>query len=160
MTHTSKMELTKFVNNNGEELVTGLFYRGMEEEGKFIACMKMDDLVETNTHKDYMCMTIDENSPFNPSFPIFHIVFKISDDKITSGTFAIGEDIIETGFIIASNNSPFTGFREGSTVSEPSYDEIKKELNIPVINYQGSKYRVILENKGDFIFTLKNVHPI
>ena len=92
--------------------------------------------------------------------------FRISGDTVTNGFYGGGETIESLAISSNSKNHSITGSRgseppsTGNGENEANFNESSNELVIPVVNYRGSKYRVILQNNGDFLFSIKDAQPV
>ncbi|MCK5828977.1 MAG: hypothetical protein KAH20_01605 [Methylococcales bacterium] len=85
---------------------------------------------------------------------------RVSGNIVTNGYYGTGDSMESSVISIMSKSMRIDGYRQSNDSQyESSYDESIKELMIPLVNYQGSKYRVIFENKGDLIFALKDAQP-
>ncbi|MEE9356119.1 MAG: hypothetical protein V3U75_11065 [Methylococcaceae bacterium] len=157
---TSTVNLNEFaITDEGNEGIGGPLVINQGESERVIACVKLNATLIDDLGTDFLCTTPDA------PFPIYS--FRFSGDTITNGFFTIGDTIMEASVNIAdpAKRSPVTGSRGSGEVvtpvvppptgSEAIYDDATEELTIPVVNYQGSKYRVILQNQGDFVFTIK-----
>lgn len=158
-TYISQMKLTEYAVSAETEGVTGKFYRdknGTESDG--MACGRAPAELTNILKVDYMCTVV--------SSPMLVFGFKISGSNITNGVVASGGTVEEAAKNFMQNNSPVTGnLIEGgnptsTTGDEASFDETKNELVIPVVNYKGGKYRVILQDSGNFVFTIKGALPV
>jgi hypothetical protein len=157
--YNSKMDLANYENTEGNEAVVGNFYRNKNGTGSDeVACLRVSNKRISNAlNIDYLCAVVGS--------PILSIGFKISGRNMTNGIIGSGNTIEETSTNFADNNSPVTGnlIDDGSIVLPPngeaSFDEVKNELLIPVVNYKGGKYRVILQDSGNFVFTIKEATP-
>ncbi len=142
----SIMTLTNYFLENGTEAVKGLFYRDAMGKGEGIACKKIrSEELKVSLNSDYFCQVSDTK-------PIFQMVFKVSDNTII-GAFSEGDNINEASNNLLQSNFSMTGVRE-----EIGYDEENNELLLPVVKYKEAHYRVILEQKDDFIF-VKEAQP-
>jgi hypothetical protein len=166
--HTSKVELTKIVVFDENEAIlgenkmaSGQIYRDERRIEERIGCVKIDNpLLDRATNTNYSCST-DRSVR-----PLLMFGFRVTGNNITNGIFSYGENVDEVGTNFAKNSSPFLAIPKDRTNSsvkadrlEAFYFLIEDELDIPVVNYQGSKYRVILKNEGNFIFSIKHVLP-
>lgn len=142
----SIMTLTAYFSENGTEGLKGLFYRDEIGKGEAVACKKIrsEDL-KISLNSDYFCQVSDTK-------PIFQIGFKILDNTII-GVFSEGDNINEASNNLLQSELSITGVRE-----EIGYDEEKNELLLPVVKYKDSHYKVILEQKDDFI-VVKEAQP-
>jgi hypothetical protein len=142
----SIMTLTAYFSENGTEGLKGLFYRDEIGKGEAVACKKIkSEEVKDSLNGDYLCQVSDTK-------PIFQIGFKILDNAII-GIFSGGDNINEASNNLLQSNFSITGIRE-----EIGYDDEKNELLLPVVKYKDTNYRVILEQKDDFIF-VKEAQP-
>jgi len=159
--YTSKVEFSKVVFVGKNEMVTGLIFRDESGVGEQIGCIEQDvPLINRTLNTNYQCGTDGS------VLPLLTFAFKVIDNNITNGIFSSGETIDEAGNNLAISSSPFMVFSKDRTNSsvngnrlEAFYFLIEDELDIPVVNYQGFNYRVILKNEGDFIFSIKHVLP-
>ena len=164
--HVSKMDLSDNIStsSDGTEGVKGSFFRdvnGGNTDG--VACLFVGDEPDLGGFLgiNYLCAV--QGSPF------LSFGFKISGDSIVNGIFASGTSAEEMAIDLVTNQAPMTGFRIGSNgsgtipvipqASEASYDDTTNELIIPVVNYRGAKYRVILQDTGNLVFTIKDAVP-
>lgn len=166
--HTSKVELTKIVVFDENEAILGenkmaygQIYRDERRIEEKIGCVKFDNpLFNSATNTNFSCST-DRSV-----HPLLMFGFRVTGNNITNGIFSYGENADEIADNFVKNSSPFMAIhkdRANSSVNadrvEAFYSLIEDKLDIPVVNYQGSKYRVILKNEGDFIFSIKYVLP-
>lgn len=161
----SKMELSDNIepnDNDGE--VPGVFFRDVNgESGDGVICLFVGD------EPDLAILSIDFLCPVRGA-PFLLFGFKISDNNITKGIFASGNTAMEVSTNLVLNSAPMTGCRIDGTAagcktppppaSEASYNDRTNELIIPVVNYNGAKYRVILQDNGNLAFTLKDAVPV
>ncbi len=152
--------------DSGEIISLGSYYPNQTGEGIEVACFDRETV--------YSCIVIPSSGDF------VGFIFSISGDSINSGFFATASTVegLFDGF--ESQQYPITGSRvdttaeppvevtpnpiaAGPTASEANYDDVKNELTIPVLEYNGSKYSVILENEGNFgklLFSVKEAKPL
>jgi hypothetical protein len=168
MPHTSIVELTKIVVFDENEaalgenkMAYGQIYRDERRIEEKIGCVKIDNTqFDRATNTNYSCST-DRSVR-----PLLIFGFRVTGNNITNGIFSYGENVDEIGTNLVKNSFPFMAIpkdRTNSSVNgdrlEAFYFLIEEKLDIPVVNYQGSNYRVILKNEGDFIFSIKHVLP-
>lgn len=164
--YSSKVDLTEIVYSDeyGFSIAKGLFYQDESDEGEWVACSnyQMDHPLYIRTFStDFSCIVELSASPFRLTF-----IFNMTANNITKGLFSFGDTNDEVGENIVHNNFPFMGSsaeRVGSPANgdslEAFYYIIQDELDIPVVHYRGSGYRVILKNEGDFRFSIKYALP-
>jgi len=163
VSHVSKIEISDNIraSNDGEsEGIIGTFFSDVNGgSGDEVACLFVGDdpEVESLIGIDYLCAA--------SSSPLTSFGFKISGDSMTNGIVGFGNTIEELAISLAMK-APMTGSRIGGPIiedsigdSEASYDDATNELIIPVVNYKGAKYRVILQDTGNLVFTLKDAVP-
>ena len=156
---TSTINLDEIIiPDGGDEVITGSIVINQGEPEQIIGCAKQEALLVDTLGTDFLCTTVVE--------PIHLYSLRFSDNTITNGFFAKGT-LLSASFDLVDpiKRSPVTGSRGSGEVvtpvappptgSEAIYDDATEELTIPVVNYQGSKYRVILQNQGDFVFSIK-----
>jgi len=167
MAYNSRVELTKIIYSDeyGFSMAMGKFYQDKKSEvAEDFGCTNhlMDHELNIRAFNvDFTCNVELPVSPYKLTF-----IFNMTGNNLSKGLFSYGDTNDEVGENLVHNNFPFMGSSaesNGSTVNgdtlEAFYYIIQDELDIPVVNYQGSNYRVILKNEGDFIFSIKYVLP-
>lgn len=167
--HTDKIALDKVHTfSDGEIAATGTYYPNNSGSGTDLLCMDYD------SGPKYTCLSEVSSS----KYVVFYL--DINGSNI-NGHFGTGSS--DSAFtMVKSSQYPVTGSREGTgdsgsecnkanpfdvcpdqppvNNSEATYNDVKHEIDIPVLNYKGNKYKLILKNKGNSMFELTEVSPI
>ncbi len=154
ISYNSKMELADY-NNTNMEWVEGRFYRDKNEtRSDEVACLRVPAKITNGLNIDYTCTVIGSN--------IIVIGFRILGGGIRNGVVSSGGTAEEAGTNLVRNNFPLTGhlindpIKEEPAPGEAVFNEERNELVIPIVNYKGGKFRVILQDSGNFVFTIKD----
>jgi hypothetical protein len=155
--HTDKFVLDETSESeSGNFFAVGKYYPDQIGNGEVVVCL---DYSSTS----YSCLTGNNNSEM--------VAFDISikGNSITSGYIGIGSTTDIAFEIKDSFQYSVTGSRESKQIigplptgskSEAIYNETNRELDIPVVDYNRSKFRVILQNQGNFVFSVKAATPL
>ena len=149
-----------FTSDNGRISAIGSYYPNQTGEKQPILCLDEDSV--------YTCISDGAN--------VVGFLFSISGNSIDAGFFATASSLDNLSF---DSQYPITGSRGGDPVtpepvtsppdsidpdaSEANFDDVTNELTIPVLDYNGSKYSVVLENEGNFgklLFSVKEAKPL
>lgn len=150
-------------DKDGDIYSLGSYYPNQTGAKQGFFCIDIDQL--------YTCLAGDSTSSNYIGFQ-----FSISGNTINNGYFATASSIegLFDGF--KSKQYPISGSRGTGTQeptqpgqkpavtgSEASYDDNNNELIIPVLNYNGTKYHVILQGEQTFgktVFSVKESRSI
>lgn len=177
ITYTTKVVLDRHDMVDELDIISGAFYLKENSAQILISCTKKNNS-EGAFDTPFLCIThppslslcpLHEPSSFlcEPS-PVQAFELAFSHDDTVKGIFSFGGDDVEAVPVtditspppqavnLLSNPTPASGFRQHSALPlvETTFSENNTELLIPILNYQGIKYRIVLQNNGDFIFHL------
>ena len=156
--HTDKLVINDFFEfEDGEIRATGTLFLNNEGDGQVMVCSELSSDSATFFGSDYDCSAGSKDTFFHD------YVFRISGDSVTNGFYGEGKTTMDVSRSSTSKNHSITGSRGSEPppeTSEANFNENSNELVIPVVNYRGSKYRVILQNNGDFLFSIKDAQPV
>ncbi len=159
--HTDKLVIDDFFESeSGTISATGTLFLNKEGDGQLMLCRELSSDSASFLGSDYECLSGSDDTFYHD------YVFKISGDTVTNGFYGEGATTAEVVMSSNSKNHSITGSRgsepppETSGNNEANFNENSNELVIPVVNYRGSKYRVILQNNGDFLFSIKDAQPV
>ncbi len=138
--------------DDGKIYASGSYFNQAGKEQGFF-CFDNDGL--------YACLI---SSPKGTDYTGFQ--FSISGNTINNGYFATASSIDAMFEGFKSKQYPISGSRSGGGVipqSEASYNDKNNEITIPVLNYNGAKYHVILQGEQTFgktVFSVKEATTI
>ncbi|MCK5831349.1 MAG: hypothetical protein KAH20_13725 [Methylococcales bacterium] len=158
VTYTNRFELDKVLESDkGIFMAGGKFFFNNVGEGRELKCIKSElSSFVTYYAADFACSSTTTATRVQ----IINYVLRFSGNIVTNGYVGMGDTINEGFNEVYKKAMRVDGYRQSNNSQyESSYDESIKELIIPLVNYQGSKYRVIFENKGDLVFALKDAQP-
>ena len=148
--HTDKFVLDLINKSEGDFFAQGLYYPDQTGNGVLIVC------VDTSS-TSYICLTEISKSE------IVTFNMTIKENTITKGFFGTGSTNDIAFKEMESSKYPVTGSRQSGTTkpaTEAIYRDTNRELEIPVLNYNQKKYKVILQDQGNLTFTVKEVAPL
>jgi hypothetical protein len=158
---TDKLIIDRFLESeNGEISASGKLYLNNEGDGQVLVCSELPPGLVSFYASDYDCLSPSEDLIYRS------YNFRISGDTVTNGFYGEGDTIMNMSMSIVSKLHSITGFRGETPPSdvcednEANFNDSSNELIIPVVNYKGSKYRVILQGSDDFIFSIKDARPV
>jgi hypothetical protein len=159
VSRTDRLELEElYEKNDGDIGISGTLFLNNEGEGQLMICDEIAEDLVSFFDADFNCFSGTEETF------LYTYDFRISGDVVTNGYFGEGATIEDVVASSTSKNHNLTGSRGGgqttSTGNEANFNEGSNELIIPVVNYRGSKFRVILQNNGDFLFSVKEAKPL
>ncbi|MCF6205139.1 MAG: hypothetical protein L3J59_15985 [Methylococcaceae bacterium] len=148
--HTDKLVIDDFYESeDGGISASGTLFLNKEGEGKVIVCRELPPKLVSFYGSDYDCFSGSDDTSFH------NYNFRISENTVTNGFYGEGDTVEDSAMSIFSKNHSLTGSRGSETPPETSgnneanFNESSNELIIPVVNYKGSKYRVILQNNHE-----------
>ncbi len=159
--HTDKLVIDDFFQpDDGDVVASGKLFLNNEGDGGVMICSELPPELVSFYGSDYDCLSGSDDTSYHT------YNFRISGDTVTNGFYGEGDTIEDMSMSINSKNHSITGSRGSEPPStengenEANFNENSNELIIPVVNYRGSKYRVILQNNGDFLFSIKDAQPV
>jgi hypothetical protein len=159
--HTDKLIIDDFYEaESGKVYARGTLFLNNEGAGQVVLCSELPSEFVSFFGTDYDC-SAGSDETFWQGYN-----FRISGDTVTNGFYGKGDTIDNMTLSIWSKNHSITGARgsepppEDGDNNEANFNENSNELIIPVVNYRGGKFRVILQNKGDFLFSIKDAKPV
>jgi len=159
--HTDKLVIDDFFEpDSGDIVASGLLFLNNEGDGQVMICSELPSELVTFYGSDYDCLSGSDDTLYQS------YNFRISGNTVTNGFYGEGETFEDMSRSIISKNHSVTGSRGSepptgtSGDNEADFNEVSNELIIPVVNYRGSQYRVILQGNDDFIFSVKDAQPV
>lgn len=160
-TFTDRMEINKISESKKKGVQAwGKLFLDNKGDGTTLLCSKFKKPQQVAYYEaEYSCVghqTILTNRKY------LDYALQLSGDKMTHGYFGIGNTTQESAFKLHSKTVTVTGYRDEVENEETGakYNKANKTLNIPVITYQGSNFQLVLEDKGDFVFFIKDIQPV
>jgi hypothetical protein len=153
-TFTDRLEINEVrqAGDNGYIAAGKVFLSGSGNE-QTIGCdlLSPEELV-SHFLSDYMCLAVGSEN-------FEQYTFRISDDKIV-GYYGQGTTFEDAGLVLLSKTISFTGHRKDSDENLAHYDGETGKLVIPRVSYNNTNFRVVLQDTGGFIFSVKQAQPV
>jgi hypothetical protein len=135
-------------------LALGKTFQNGSGEGQTMRCAELTPDLVSHFAFDYMCRTVDSQH-LKKTY-----VIGISEDNVISGYYGQGTTLEDTALVSLSKSIALTGHRENSIEQSAHFDEGTGELVIPRVSYKNSKFRVVLQDTGGLVFSVKETQPI
>ncbi len=152
ITYTAKVILEEYrLSADGSDMVRGRFYRDENSAEREIYCIEDDFDFGRGYDTNYWCMTSDKRTPYR----VLSLQFL---ENTVKGILSLGETLDEASAGLNFSNNHVSGYSaSGLPFFFTTYDDDNDEIHIPVLNYKGAKYKLVLKHIGDLQFTIQSI---
>ncbi|MEE9326882.1 MAG: hypothetical protein V3U71_06255 [Cocleimonas sp.] len=135
-------------------LALGKIFQNGSGDGQTMRCAELTPDLVSHFAFDYMCRTVDSQHLIKT------YIVGISEDNVISGYYGQGTTLEDAALVSLSKTIALTGHREKNNEQSAHFDEGTGELVIPRVSYKNSKFRVVLQDMGGLVFSVKEAKPI
>ncbi len=153
-TFTDRLDINEVRQTvDGDYITLGKFFLNGSADGQTMRCFELSPELVSHFTSDYWCL-----SKGSQNFEQY--VLGISENGMLVGYYGQGETRDDAALLTLGKIISLNGHRENGTGNSAHFDERTGELVIPRVSYKNSKFRVVLQDTGGLIFSVKEAQPI